>query len=112
MKSPQRVFLDWQRPALVAAVEWLRRTYGPASPTQGPTKKASTAQRQFSFDEPAPATSGAAWDLSQAIIVVPGKRAGRRLLELLCFEARDHNRHFTPPTITTEGRLPEMLYAP
>jgi ATP-dependent helicase/nuclease subunit B len=112
MKSPQRVFLDWQRPALVAAVEWLRRTYGPASPAKGPTKKASTAQRQFNFDEPAPAASGAAWDLSQVIVVVPGKRAGRRLLELLCFEARDHNLHFTPPTITTEGRLPEMLYAP
>lgn len=117
MKSPQCVFLDWQRPALVAAVEWLRRKYGPATPApKKPAKKSSTgksttSQRQFSFDEPA-AAPGAAWDLSGVIVVVPGKRAGRRLLELLVFEARDHNLHFTPPEIITEGRLPEMLYAP
>lgn len=111
MKSPQRVFLDWHRPALISAVEWLRRTFGPASPaTKGRTKRASTAQRQFSFDDLA--ASSAAWDLSRLIVVVPGKRAGRRLLELLCFEARDHKLHFTPPEIVTEGRLPEMLYVP
>src|SRR5205809_895758 len=100
MTSPQRIFLDWQRPALVAAVEWLRRTYGPASPaTKKPAKKASTAQRQFSFDELAAPTPGAAWDLSGVIVVVPGKRAGRRLLELLVFAAGDHHLHFTPPEI-------------
>jgi RecB family exonuclease len=113
MTSPQRVFLDWQRPPLVAAVEWLRRTYGSASPAAiRPAKKAGTAQRQFSFDEPAADASSATWDLSSVIVVVPGKRAGRRLLELLCFEAHDRKLLFTPPAITTEGRLPEMLYAP
>lgn len=113
MTSPRRVFLDWQRPALVAAVEWLRRTYGPASQTPPPKPKGKhTPQRQFSFEEPPAASSDTAWDLSRLIVVVPGKRAGRRLLELLCFEARDHKLHFTPPTIITEGRLPELLYPP
>src|SRR5690349_10663444 len=87
MKSPQRVFLDWRQPALVSAVQWLRHNFGPATPQTA--KNRNPGQRQFSFDEPVTSPGGAAWDLSQVIVVVPGKRAGRRLLELLCFEARD-----------------------
>lgn len=108
MKSPQRVFLDWRRPALVSAVQWLRQSFGPAS--SPPAKKRGSGQRQFSFDEPVASPRGAAWDLSQVIVVVPGRRAGRRLLELLAFEAHDNKLQLTPPTITTEGRLPELLY--
>src|SRR4051812_4367742 len=111
MTSPQRVFLDWRRPALLAAVEYLRRTYGPSEPKSA-AKRKNAAQWLLGFEESSPGVSGSAWDLSRLIVVVPGKRAGRRLLELLCFEARDHKLPFTPPTIITEGRLPEMLYAP
>lgn len=113
MKSPQRVFLDWQRPALVCAVQWLRQTYGPAGEPPAEVRSArrmGASQRLLSFDEPA--KRGQVWDLSQVVVVVPGRRAGRRLLELLAFEARDHGLHFTPPTITTEGRLPELVYVP
>lgn len=48
-------------------------------------------------------------DLSDRIIVVPGRRAGRRIRELLA--------HLTggaclPPRIVTVGELPELLYQP
>ena len=50
--------------------------------------------------------------MSRVIVVVPGRGAGRRLLELLAFEARDRGLVMVPPAITTEGRLPELLYPP
>ena len=135
MNQPQRVFLDWRRPALIAAVEYLRRKYvsgaavtaaysetasvAPAARTGG-SKKAVAGQRSLSFAEPSgdgepPApndSAGSTWDLSRVIVVVPGRRAGRRLLELLVFEARERKLHFIPPTIITEGGLPELLYSP
>jgi RecB family exonuclease len=80
----RRVFLDWQRPALISAVDYLRNRYA-----------ASTT-----------------WDLANVILVVPGRRAGRRLLELLVFAAKASQLELTPPTITTEGKLPELLYRP
>jgi ATP-dependent helicase/nuclease subunit B len=132
MKSPQRVFLDWRRPALLSAVEYLRRKYASGESQPPPTANAASArpakrkgqsegQRLFGFEEPvgnlpappAVENGGAAtWDLSRVIVVVPGRRAGRRLLELLVFAAREHGLFFTPPTITTEGKLPELLYVP
>jgi ATP-dependent helicase/nuclease subunit B len=81
---PKRHFLDWQQPALLSAVAYLREKYA--------------ANRD--------------WDLSGLIVVVPARRAGRRLLELLVFEARERRLRFSPPTLTTEGGLPEMLYRP
>jgi RecB family exonuclease len=81
---PTRVFLDWQRPALMSAVNYLREKYA-AAPT---------------------------WDLSRVIIVVPARRAGQRLLELLAFEARDRGLRFSPPTLVKESGLPEQLYRP
>lgn len=50
--------------------------------------------------------------LSQVIIVVPGQRAGRRLLELLVEKATSSKLIFTPPDIITESALPERLYKP
>lgn len=49
---------------------------------------------------------------SPPVVVVPGKRAGRRLLELLVEEAAAVGKPLVPPTIITLARLPEMLYQP
>lgn len=52
------------------------------------------------------------WNLGQYLCVVPGSRAGRRLLELLVLTAEKERLTLVPPQITTEGRLPELLYQP
>jgi RecB family exonuclease len=78
----QRVFLDWQQPALAAAAEHLRERF------QG----------------------DGALDLSGLIVVVPGGRAGRRLLELLVDAAERNTLLLTPPEIVTPERFPELLY--
>jgi hypothetical protein len=50
-------------------------------------------------------------DLSSLIVVLPGARAGRRLLELLLQEASARHRRLHPPArILTVGSLPEILY--
>jgi ATP-dependent helicase/nuclease subunit B len=78
----RRVFLNWEQPALGAAADYLIERY---------------ARRQEC-------------DLSRAVVVVPGGRAGRRLLELLVLRSEERKLLFTPPEIVTEGRLPELLY--
>src|SRR5204862_1555798 len=83
----QRVFVDWQRPALAVAAEWL----------------ISFARRSGSADSA---------DLRQVIVVVPGRRAGRRLLELLVQQAEEAGVVLSPPQILTEGSFPEQLYTP
>lgn len=80
----QRIFLSDKQPTLKAALGYLRDTY--------------LRER--------------AWDLGQVILVVPGGLAGRRLLELLVVDAAEHKLEFVPPTITTVGALPELLYIP
>ncbi|HND50736.1 MAG TPA: PD-(D/E)XK nuclease family protein [Pirellulaceae bacterium] len=55
---------------------------------------------------------GAPWDLSSAIVVVPGSRAGRRLLERLVDHAQRRSARLIPPRIETIGRMPELLYEP
>jgi RecB family exonuclease len=80
----QREYLGWDRPALPEAARRLRDRY--------------RQERDL--------------DLGKVIVVLPGQRAGRRLQELLAFLAEDANLRFTPPQVVTEGRLPEMLYAP
>ena len=80
--SVTRKFLDWNQPALPAAVNYLLSEY---------------------------TVLGAA-DLSNVITVVPGRRAGRRLLELLIEAADRQYVRLTPPIIDTAGRLPEQLY--
>ncbi len=79
-----RTFLDWSRPALPQAAEWLVRH-----------------NRMMNHV-----------DLGETIVVVPGKRAGRRLLEILLAETDRHGWRFSSPLITTVGRLPELLYEP
>ena len=51
-------------------------------------------------------------DLTQVVIVVPGRRAGRRLLEIMVEEAERRRVALTPPVFETVGRLPERLYEP
>ena len=79
-----RHFIDWTQPALPAAADWLV----------------------------ARASANGALDLGQTIVIVPGARAGRRLLELLVERADAQSLVLTPPTITTEHGLPELLYQP
>ena len=49
-------------------------------------------------------------DLREAIVVVPGARAGRRLLEMLVDLSAAKDLAFVPPHIVTVGQLPELLY--
>src|SRR5262245_44275336 len=79
-----RHFLDWSRPALPAAAEWLVAHY----------------QRDDTLD------------LSQVVVVVPGARAGRRLLEILVQRAEEAELRLIPAEIATEGQIPELLYTP
>lgn len=84
MPSIERVFLGWDRAGLPSAAAWLRNRF---------------AQRHL-------------WDLSNVLIVVPGARAGRRLLEIVVQQAtQDPPVTFVPPTILTAGQLPEKLYS-
>jgi hypothetical protein len=80
----ERHFLDWSQPGLPATADWLVSRYA----------------------------RDAELDLGQVIVVVPGSRAGRRLLELLVTRAEAVSQILTPPTIVTEHALPELLYQP
>jgi RecB family exonuclease len=53
-------------------------------------------------------------DLSRKLLVLPGARAGRRLMELLSERATELGLPLIPPRtgILTVGRLPEELYLP
>lgn len=79
-----RTFLNWDAPALPAVADLLVDRY----------KMLETV------------------NLSGAIIVVPGRRAGRRLMELLIESADRRRLRLTPPLIETVGSLPERLYRP
>src|SRR5215467_14245966 len=88
----RREFLDWRQPGLGAAAEYLRERF----------------ERDGELD------------LSGVIVVVPGGRAGRRLLEILVgiAEGTEGNGRqerlphlvLTPPEIVTPERFPELLY--
>ena len=80
----KRIFLSTEQPALLSAAEFLVDRH---------------------------ARSGAV-DLRNIVAVLPGGRAGRRLTEILVESGERHNLVLTPPTITTVGHLPELLYQP
>ncbi len=77
-----REFLNWDRPALPAAASYLLARY----------------------------RSGDSADMEQVVVVVPGSRAGRRLLEILVDESHTAGVDLIPPRICTVGELPELLY--
>lgn len=80
--SIARTFLDWSRPALPSVVAYLRDQF----------------------------RRGAEWDLDNVVLVVPGGRAGRALIELLVTEAAARDLTLFPPRHCTMGALPELLY--
>jgi RecB family exonuclease len=51
-------------------------------------------------------------DLRGDRVVVPGGRAGRRLIELLIDRCDEEGVRLVPPQTVTAGRLPETLYRP
>ena len=79
-----RTFFDWREPALPATVAYLLGRYG----------------------------RGDQWDVDSVILVFPGARAARRLLELLVLEAERRGLVLRPPQLCTVGELPEQLYTP
>ena len=80
--SIKRIFLDWSQPALLQATEHLVDRFA----------------------------HGDHLNLEGVVIVVPGSRAGGRLLEILVNSALQDSRLFFPPRIETMGSLPELLY--
>ena len=48
-------------------------------------------------------------DLSKVAVVLPGGRAGRRLLELLVLESENERLAFSPPQFLTPGRLSDFF---
>ncbi len=52
------------------------------------------------------------FDLSRTVVVLPGARAGRRLLELLVAGADARGGVLLPPEIVTTGAVAERLYRP
>lgn len=81
---PRRSFLTWGEPALPQAAEVLADEH----------------------------QDGGELGLGRLLVVIPGRRAGRRLTELLVLEAEDRGLVLTPPATTTLGALPEYLYEP
>ena len=79
----ERVYLDWNRPALDSAADHLIARFG---------------------------TGGDCLDLREPVVVVPGARAGRRLEEILVEKAERLGAALMPPRVMTVGRLPELLY--
>ncbi len=79
-----REFLDWKRPALQVAAERLIARF----------------------------CRGERADMRRALVVVPGRRAGRRLLEILVEQCETVGLVLSPPKIMTEGSFPEELYVP
>ena len=77
-----RHFLDWNKPALTAAADYLINRY------------ANSDQL----------------DLSKVILVFPGRRASRRMLELLVQRGGSKWPAMLPPRMVTFGQFPELLY--
>jgi ATP-dependent helicase/nuclease subunit B len=80
----QRHFLGLEQPALAAAVDWLLAKYG----------------------------QGQSLDLSNVVAVLPGGRAGRRLVEVLVELADAKKLSLSPPRVCTPSVLPELFYQP
>ncbi len=78
----KRQFLGWDKPALVSAADFVIARYA----------------------------QGDELDLSKVIVVVPGRRAGRRFLELVVQRAESRWPGLQPPRIVTFNAFPEMLY--
>ena len=49
------------------------------------------------------------YDFSNVTIILPGSRAGRRLLEILCEKLANKNSLFSPPNFLTPGKFCELF---
>lgn len=78
----ERIFLGTARPALQESADFLASRFG----------------------------NGDELDLSGVVVVVPGRRAGRRLLELLVQRHGERWPGLRPPVIETFEQFPEHLY--
>lgn len=77
----ERIFLGWDRPALASAVDFL-------------------ASRHVRDSQ---------WMLENIVVVVPGSRAGRRLIELLVERSAERGWTLIPPTVVTPAALAGIL---
>ena len=84
MTSITRHFIDWQQPALVAAADYLVGRY----------RQNDTIA------------------LGNLVLVLPGRRAGRRLLEILLDRVEIEGCSFVPSAMVTAGNLAELFYEP
>jgi hypothetical protein len=82
--APRLTFLGWDRPPLHTAADLLLAEASPDGPA----------------------------DFTGHAVVLPGARAGRRLLELLLERCEAVGRPLRPPRIAPVGVLPELLYRP
>jgi RecB family exonuclease len=98
------VFLGWQRPALIAAADWLLNQALAPSPPFPPSPTTPTAPTSTPPDAP-----GREVDLSDVLVVVPGSRAGRVLLALLVEAAEARGLSLTPPRPRTPGDLVDAV---
>lgn len=58
-------------------------------------------------------SGGEVVDLGETLLVFPGSRAGRRLMELLWEKAAQNKKRLIPPSaVLTIGSLPERMYRP
>ena len=80
----RRHFIDWNQPVLPAATDYIIDRY-------------ATAEQL---------------DLGNVVMVFTGRRASRRMLELLYERASPRWPAFVPPRMVTFQRFPEMLYRP
>ncbi len=80
--SITRHFVDWNKPALTEAADYLIRRYADADHL----------------------------DMSQVILVLPGRRAARRMLELLVQRGGSKWPALVPPRMVTFNQFPELLY--
>ncbi len=80
----KRVFLGWDRPILLAAVDYLKNRY----------------------------CRSVDWEMGEVLLVLPSSAATRRLGEMLAERAAGDRLRLTPPKILTVGALPEQLYQP
>jgi len=85
----ERQFLGWDRPGLQSAAEFFLERYGGQE-----------------------GNLAGVLDLSSAVAVVPGARAGRRLLECLVDLCREAGRTLTPPRILTAAALATEIVQP
>ncbi|QQE10433.1 PD-(D/E)XK nuclease family protein [Planctomycetota bacterium] len=85
----ERIFLGWDRSALLGAVAFLHDRYAPRPPLKsacgGEDDQCAANQplKRAGLEDISDKQGGDVWDMRDVVVVVPVARAGRRLLELL-----------------------------